>query len=137
MNCLAVRRALQKKQAEKMLNDEVKRMCRKEVDKMIAAENKTIKKDSRYNAMLHVMHLFVILHDEFGFGAKRLGRLWNAFYNQTDQFRQDREDGVAFEKIVKRLNEVGFDFEATGLNMDDCRKTDRTYEKGVRRYDVD
>ena len=88
---------------------------------------------SKYNAMLHVLHLFCVLNDEFGFGKKRLQRLLDAFAAQDAQFKADLEDGVAWTKIFAKLDRIGLKFELDRAYAE--RVMQRKYERNVRRYE--
>ena len=92
----------------------LKELIKKESVKHCAACMEEMNRDfvttSKYNAMFHTMHLLVVLHDEFGFGKKRLERLLGAYADADEAFKNDLEDGVAWTKILQRLEGIGLEF---------------------------
>ena len=81
---------------------------------------------------MHVLHLMCVLHDEFGFGKNRLQKLWDAFGASGKRLDIDRKDGVAFTKILNRLEkEIGMN---TYVDRALAEKLEMLYERNVRRY---
>ena len=74
MNAMKVRERLRRKEAEAHM----RKVLAKEAEKFLQEHFDIEYERQKYNAMLHVFHLFVLLNREFGFGKVRLGRLWDA-----------------------------------------------------------
>ena len=82
--------------------------------------------------MFHVMHLLVILHEEYGFGKKRLERLLGAYADADEQFKTDLSDGVAWTKILNHLQGVGLVFSEEDIKIG--KSKERLFEKGITYY---
>jgi hypothetical protein len=108
-----------------MIKDEQGKHCKE----CLAKFNREAVQTSKYNAMFHVMHMLVILHDEFGFGKIRLGRLLERMQNRDAAFKADLEDGVAFTKLRKKLEDIGLIFDEEEIEI--CTKMERLYEKNI------
>jgi hypothetical protein len=78
------------------------------------------------------MHLLIVLHDEYGFGKKRLERLLGAYADADKQFKEDLNDGVAWTKIVNRLQQIGLEFSEEEIQIG--KSKERLYEKGITYY---
>lgn len=84
-----------------------------------------------FNAQLHILHLFEVLHSEFGFGAKKLWRLLQAYNKSDPQFKKELEDGVAYTMIYRRLQAMKFPVDK--LDWSEMEKMQENYEKDVIR----
>ena len=129
MNALKSLR-LREKQAR---NAEIKRSVVREYNKLCEQNHTQQVESSRYNALLHVLHLFCVLNDEFGFGKVRLQRLLDAFAAQDEQFKTDLEDGVAWTKILSRLDKIGLHIDVDRAYAEKVMQP--KYERGVKRYE--
>ena len=129
MNVLKSARLREKKAREA----EIRKTVAREYDKLCQRNHTEQVENSKYNAMLHVLHLFCVLNDEFGFGKKRLTRLLNAFAQQDEQFKTDLEDGVAWTKIFARLDKIGLKFDVDRAYAEKIMQ--RKYERNVKRYE--
>lgn len=114
-------------------NAEIRRTVVREYNKLCERTNAEQAESSKYNALLHVLHLFCVLNDEFGFGKKRLQRLLDAFAARDEQFKTDLEDGVAWTKVLARLDKIGVEFDLDRSYAE--RIMQKKYEKGVKRYE--
>lgn len=86
----------------------------------------------KLNAVMHVLWLMCVLHDEFGFGRKRLQRLWDAFGKSGDRLDTSRKDGVAFTRVLNKLeDEIGMD---TYIDRSSAQRLELLYERNVKRY---
>ena len=116
---------------------QMKEIVKKETIKHCAACMEEMNRDfvttSKYNALFHTMHLFVVLHDEFGFGKKRLERLLGAYADADESFKNDLEDGVAWTKILQRLEEIGLEFSDEDKEIGKAKE--RLFEKGITYAD--
>lgn len=118
-----------KRRLKQMIKDESVKHCEKCLEQI----NRDFVTTSKYNAMFHVMHLLVILHDEYGFGKKRLERLLGAYADADKSFREDLSDGVAWTKIRKRLEAVGLEFSKEEIEIGNAKE--RLFEKGITYSD--
>lgn len=114
-----------KRKIKQMIKDESIKHCEKCLENI----NRQTVQTSKYNAMFHVMHMLVILHDEFGFGKIRLGRLLAKMQDRDASFKADLEDGVAFTKLRKKLEGLGLIFDEEEVEI--CTKMERLYEKNI------
>lgn len=114
-----------KRKIKQMIKDESIKHCEKCLENI----NRQTVQTSKYNAMFHVMHMLVILHDEFGFGKIRLARLLARMLDRDAAFKADLEDGVAFTKLRKRLEGLGLIFDEEEVEI--CTKMERLYEKNI------
>lgn len=121
------RRKRQAKQmVDKMIDEENQRRC----EKCLAELNRQCVTTSKFNAMIHVMHMLVVLHDRYGFGKQRLEELLSEYSRRDGAFREDLADGVAWTKVRRRLEEIGLEFAED--DMAECHRVERLFEKGVR-----
>lgn len=128
MKALKVRDNLRKKEYHEQVKKDVLKHCRKYLEETEA----DMREIQRLNAIMHVLWLMVVLHDEFGFGKMRLQRLWNAFGCMGERLNTDRQDGIAFTKILNILeNDIGMD---TYVDRKLAQKLDLLYERNVDRY---
>ena len=128
MNALKVRERLRKKEAEANMRKVVAR----EAEKFIQEHSDIEYERQKYNAMLHVFHLFVLLNREFGFGKVRLGRLWDALLDSGDEFKASLKDGIGFTKVFNEFDRMKFHPvpEETQKKLE--RYFQRLYEDGVK-----
>lgn len=117
-----------KRHFKNLVRQEQIKNCEKCLEKL----NRDFVDTSKYNAMFHVMHLLVILHDEYGFGKKRLERLLGAYADGDKQFKEDLADGVAWTKILQRLQAIGLEFSEEEIQIG--KSKERLYEKGITYY---
>lgn len=120
---------LDHKRAKRKFEELVNETKRKGCEKCLASFNRQMVQTSKYNALFHVMQVLVILHDEFGFGKYRLGRLLNRMQDRDASFKEDLEDGVVFTKLRKRLEGIGIIFDDEEIEI--CTKMERLYEKNI------
>lgn len=124
---------LDKGRAKRKFKELVDREQQKICEKCREQLNRDFVTTSKYNAMFHTLHLLVVLHDEFGFGKKRLERLLGAYQDEDASFKADLEDGVAWTKIRKRLEDIGLEFSDEEIEI--CNKKERLYEKNITYAD--
>lgn len=118
-----------KRKLKQMVKDESVKHCEKCLEQL----NRDFVTTSKYNAMFHTLHMLVVLHDEFGFGKKRLERLLGAYQETDSSFKEDLADGVAWTKIRKRLEGIGLEFSEEEIEI--CNKKERLYEQDIRYAD--
>lgn len=87
---------------------------------------------SAYNVKFHLVHLLCVLHDEFGFGKVRLNRLLQAYNDADKAFKADLDDGVAWTKAKRRLEEIGLEFDDEESAI--CDQKERLFEKDITYY---
>ena len=104
MNAMKVRKALQRREAEA----EMKKILMKNAERYLSEQESLEIERQKYNAMMHVFHVFTLLNSEFGFGKVRLGRLWDAILKANNEFRTGLRDGVGWSKIFGELDRIGF-----------------------------
>jgi hypothetical protein len=117
------------KKARWQLKEMVDKETRKHCTKCLEQLNRDFYTTSKYNALFHTMHLLIVLHDEFGFGKKRLERLLGAYAEADEAFKNDLEDGVAWTKIVKQLEAIGLEFDKEEIEIGKAKE--RLFEKGI------
>lgn len=127
MNALKSMKLREKKEREA----QVRRAVEREYKKIYERDQNDRIETSRYNALLHVLHVFCLLNKEFGFGKKRLKQLLEAMENADKQFKADLEDGIAWTKILKYLDNIGFVFEVDRKYVENSLQ--QRYESGVKR----
>ena len=119
--------------AKRKLKEMVKTESVKHCAKCLEQLNRDFVTTSKYNALFHTMHMLVILHDEYGFGKKRLERLLEAYAEADESFKEDLADGVAWTKIVKRLEAIGLEFSKEDIEIGKAKE--RLFEKGITYAD--
>lgn len=117
-----------RRQIKNLVKQEQFKNCEKCLEKL----NRDFIDTSKYNAMFHVMHMLVVLHDEFGFGKKRLERLLGAYADGDKQFKEDLADGIAWTKILQRLQRIGLEFSEEDIQIGKIKE--RLYEKDITYY---
>lgn len=117
-----------RRQFKNLVKQEQFKNCEKCLEKL----NRDFIDTSKYNAMFHTMHMLVVLHDEFGFGKKRLERLLGAYMDADKQFKEDLADGVAWTKILQRLQKIGLEFSDEDIQIGKIKE--RLYEKNITYY---
>lgn len=128
MNALKVRKNLAKKEYHEQVKKDVKRYCRQYLEET----EEDMMEIQKLNAVMHVLWLMCVLHDEFGFGRKRLQRLWDAFGKSGDRLDTSRKDGVAFTRVLNKLeDEIGMD---TYIDRSSAQRLELLYERNVKRY---
>lgn len=118
--------------AKRQFKELVRKEQVKNCEKCLAKLNRDFVDTSKYNALFHTMHLLIVLHDEYGFGKKRLERLLGAYADADKQFKEDLNDGVAWTKIVNRLQQIGLEFSDEDIQIGKMKE--RLYEKGITYY---
>lgn len=128
MNAMKVRERLRRKEAEAHM----RKVLAKEAEKFLQEHFDIEYERQKYNAMLHVFHLFVLLNREFGFGKVRLGRLWDALLDSGDEFKASLKDGIGFTKVFNEFDRMHFHPvpEETQKKLEHYFQ--RLYEEGVR-----
>ncbi len=128
MNALKVRKNLAKKEYHEQVKKDVKRYCHQYLEET----EEDMMEIQKLNAVMHVLWLMCVLHDEFGFGRKRLQRLWDAFGKSGDRLDTSRKDGVAFTRVLNKLeDEIGMD---TYIDRSSAQRLELLYERNVKRY---
>ena len=128
MDVLKVRKKLAKKEYHEQVKKDVKRYCRQYLEET----EEDMMEIQKLNAVMHVLWLMCVLHDEFGFGRKRLQRLWDAFGKSGDRLDTSRKDGVAFTRVLNKLeDEIGMD---TYIDRSSAQRLELLYERNVKRY---
>lgn len=128
MNALKVRKNLAKKEYHEQVKKDVLKYCKQYLDET----EEDMKQIQRLNSVMHVLWVLIALHEEFGFGKKRLQRLWDAFGANGARLDTARQDGVAFTKALMVLeDEIGMD---TYIDRSEAQKLERLYERNVKRY---
>ena len=107
------------------LNKEQQKTCEKCLERI----NRECVETSKYNALFHTFHMLEVLHDEFGFGKKRLERLLGAYHDRDASFKEDLADGVAWTKMRKRFEKIGLEFSEEDIEL--CNQKERLYEKNI------
>ena len=120
------------KKARWQFKELVKKEQVKNCEKCLEKLNRDFIDSSKYNAMFHTMHMLVVLHDEFGFGKKRLERLLGAYADADKSFKADLEDGVAWTKILQRLQRIGLEFSDEDIQIGKMKE--QLYEKNITYY---
>lgn len=115
--------------------EKMKSAVRNEFNRLMKEKEAQQVEDSRYNALLHVLHVFCLLHSEFGFGKVRLGRLLKAMEKADKGFKSGLCGGVGWTEVLNYLDSIGFVFEIDRKYVED--KLQRRYEQGVRHYGED
>ena len=121
----ARKKRLLKAEANKLLDVEATKRCRKCQQEM-AKEADSM---SKTHAALQSMHFLEITARVLGLGKIRIGRILKAYEEDKERFETDMRDGVAFTKMEKAFKEKGVEFEDHEVEM--FRKFERVYEKGV------
>lgn len=117
---------------KRMLEEQCERYRRNEFNKQLEKINEELFIESKYNAVLHVLYFMIVLHDEEGIGAIRLGRYFEDFAKRNAEFREKLEDGIAWTYVRSRLSEIGITI--SDIDFDKAEKIfQKKYEKGVRR----
>lgn len=116
--------------AKRKFKDLVAQEQIKNCEKCLAKINRECVETSKYNAMFHTLHMLEVLHDEFGFGKKRLERLLGAYHDRDASFKEDLADGVAWTKMRKRFEKIGLEFSEEDIEL--CNQKERLYEKDIR-----
>lgn len=120
--------------ARRKLKAMVKTEASKHCEKCLEQLNRDFEVTSKYNAMFHTLHMLEVLHDEFGFGKKRLERLLGAYNDADASFKEDLADGVAWTKMRKKLEAIGLEFDEEEIAI--CNAKERLYEKDIRYADT-
>ena len=115
------------------LKNEINKIQTSNCEKCLAEINRQCVTTSKYNAMFHVMHMLVVLHDKYGFGKKRLEGLLEEYAARDESFKGDLADGVAWTKTKRRLEEIGLSFSEEDDEL--CSKVELLFEKNVTRYE--
>jgi hypothetical protein len=121
------------KRAQRELNALVDKTHQKTCEKCLERLNRDFIETSAYNVKFHLVHLLCVLHDEFGFGKVRLNRLLQAYNDADKAFKADLDDGIAWTKAKRRLEEIGLEFDDEESAI--CDKKERLFEKGITYYD--
>ena len=121
----ARKKRLLKAEANKLLDVEATKRCRKCQQEMVKEADSM----SKTHAALQSMHFLEITARVLGLGKIRIGRILKAYEEDKERFETDMRDGVAFTKMEKAFKEKGVEFEEHEVEM--FRKFDRVYEKGV------
>lgn len=130
MNALKSQANRAKREYTEALKKDMAKHCRKYLEETEA----DMREIQRLNAVMHVLYLMCVLHDVFGFGKKRLQRLWDAFGESGERLITDRNDGVAFTRILNKLeNDIGMN---TYIDRSEAQKLERLYERNVKRYEA-
>lgn len=122
-----------KRQARAMARELLLKEDRERCEKCLTELNRQCVITSKYNAMFHVMHMLVVLHDRYGFGKKRLEELLSEYAARDASFKESLADGIGWTKTRMRLEEIGLEFSREDMEM--CEKVERLFEKGVKRYE--
>lgn len=115
--------------AKRKFKDLVAQEQVKNCEKCLAKINRECVETSKYNALFHTLHMLEVLHDEFGFGKKRLERLLGAYHDRDASFKEDLADGVAWTKMHKRFEKIGLEFSEEDIEL--CNQKERLYEKDI------
>ena len=110
---------------KELVGKEQQKNCEKCLEKI----NRECVETSKYNALFHTFHMLEVLHDEFGFGKKRLERLLGAYHDRDASFKEDLADGVAWTKMRKRFEKIGLEFSEEDIEL--CNQKERLYEKNI------
>lgn len=133
MNAMKAREALRRKEAEA----EMKRYLMKNAERFLVEQEAQEIERQKYNALMHVLRVFVVMNSEFGFGKKRLARLWGAIIGGNKDFATGLLDGIGFTKILNELDRIGFN----PIDGDERRflenRFQRLYEERVKHYGED
>ncbi len=128
MKALGVRKNLAKKEYHEQVKKDVMRYCRQYLEETEA----DMRRIQQLNSIMHVLWVLIALHEEFGFGKKRLQRLWDAFGARGEALDTARQDGIAFTKALKILeDEIGMD---TYVDRSAAQELEKLYERNVKRY---
>ena len=128
MKALGVRKNLAKKEFHEQVKKDVMRYCRQYLEETEA----DMRRIQQLNSIMHVLWVLIALHEEFGFGKKRLQRLWDAFGARGEALDTARQDGIAFTKALKILeDEIGMD---TYVDRSAAQELEKLYERNVKRY---
>ncbi len=114
-----------KEMANKILDEESKKRCVKCCENL----SNEFKKVSAINGQFYALQMALTLSLEFGFGAKRLCRLINAYNARKDRIYQDLKDGIAFTKMEKEFNKRKVYFEDEEIKA--FRLIEKVNEEGV------
>ena len=114
---------------KELVNQEQQKNCEKCLERL----NREFVDTSAYNVKFHLVHLLVVLHDEFGFGKVRLNRLLEAYNSRDEGFKADLEDGVAWTKAKRKLEEIGLIFDDEQSVV--CDVKERLFEKNITYAD--
>lgn len=118
-----------KRTLNKQFEEEAKRSAMEQARRYLEEHYEVEVANQRDNAMLHVMHVFVVLNKEFGFGAKRLERLYNAIVAENDT--SNIKDGISWTVILSELDRIGIDIIDSSDRDYYERVAQRMYEQGV------
>lgn len=128
MKALGVRKNLAKKEYHEQVKKDVMRYCKQYLEETEA----DMRRIQQLNSIMHVLWVLIALHEEFGFGRKRLQRLWDAFGARGEALDTARQDGIAFTKALKILeDEIGMD---TYVDRSAAQELEKLYERNVKRY---
>ncbi len=124
---------LDRNKAMRKFKELVDKEQQKNCEKCLERINRECVETSKYNAMFHTLHMLEVLHDEFGFGKKRLERLLGAYHDRDESFKADLADGVAWTKMRKRFEKIGLEFSEEDIEL--CNRKERLYEKDITYAD--
>ena len=65
--------------------------------------------------------------------ANYLDHLLQAYNDADKAFKADLDDGIAWTKAKRRLEEIGLEFDDEESTI--CDKKERLFEKGITYYD--
>jgi hypothetical protein len=122
---MARKKRLLKAEANKLLDAEATKRCRKCQQGMAKEADEM----SKTHAALQSLHFLEITARVLGLGKIRIERILKAYEEDKDRFETDMRDGVAFTKMEKAFKVKGVEFEDHEVEM--FRKFERVYEKGV------
>lgn len=118
--------------AKRKFNELVDKRHQVNCEKCLERLNHEFIMTSAYNVKFHLVHLLCVLHDEFGFGKIRLNRLLQAYNDADKAFKADLDDGVAWTKAKRRLEEIGLEFDDEESAI--CDQKERLFEKDITYY---
>lgn len=133
MNAMKTREAMRRKEAEAQM----KKYLKKHAELFLIEQEEQEVERQKYNALMHVLNVFVVMNSEFGFGKKRLARLWDAVVGGNKEFEAGLLDGIGFTKIFNELDRIGF----SPVSGEERRflenRFQRLYEERVKHYGDD
>ena len=133
MNAMKVRRAVQRREAEA----EMKKHLMKNAERFLIEQEAQEIERQKYNALMHVLRVFLVMNTEFGFGKKRLARLWNAVIAGNKEFETGLLDGIGWTKIMNELDRIEFNPIGTEERRFLEYRFQRLYEERVKHYGED
>lgn len=118
--------------AKRKFNELVDKRHQENCEKCLERLNREFVMTSAYNVKFHLVHLLCVLHDEFSFGKVRLNRLLQAYNDADKAFKADLDDGVAWTKARRRLEEIDLEFDDEESAI--CDQKERLFEKDIKYY---